>query len=82
MIETTGGYDMNDDQAFIYMPRGLGKSRFIVLVEIDFLYQTGRITFDDYLNFTGEALMRLFNQSEEFVENWKEMARKQNEELR
>ncbi len=66
---------MNDDQIFFYIPRGLGKSRFVALAEIDFLYRTGRLSFEDYLNFTGEALIRLFGQSEEFVENWKEKAR-------
>ena len=67
---------MDDDEIFICMPRGLGKSRFVFLAEIDFLYRMGRLTFEDYLNFTGETLIRLFGQSEEFVENWKERARK------
>lgn len=29
----------------------------------------------ELLNFTGEALIRLFGQSEEFVEDWKEKER-------
>lgn len=48
---------MDKNDGYLIMPRGLGKSRFIALAEIDFLYRTGR-------------------QSEEFVENWKERARK------
>ena len=67
---------MNDDRTFFYIPLGLGKSRFITIAEIDFLYRTGRLSFEDYLNFTGEALILLFGQSEEFVENWKEKVRK------
>ena len=68
---------LNED-GYLIMPRGLGKSRFVALAEIDFLYRTGRLTFEDYLNFTGVALIRLFNLSEECVENWKEKARKEN----
>jgi uncharacterized membrane protein len=67
---------MDDDRTFFYGPRGSGKSRFTALSEIDFLYRTGRLSFEDYLNFMGEALIRLFGQSEEFVEDMKEKARK------
>lgn len=67
---------MNDDRTFFYVPRGSGKSRFTALSEIDFLYRTGRLSFEDYLNFMGEALVRLFNLSKEVVEDMKEKARK------
>ena len=69
-------YDINDDGTFFYIPRGSGKSRCRALAEIDFLYRTGRLSFEDYLHFTGETLIRLFGYSEEFVENWKEKERK------
>lgn len=67
---------MDKNDGYLIIPRGFGKSSFAILAEIDFLYRSGRMNLDDYLNFTGEALICLFGMSEEFVKNWKTGVRK------